>query len=673
MSIKAYLAALILACLAGGYALEAVLSIQIDNIRKLNNQFNSDLLWEKDLKRTSENTAQFLISADLILGSGNTYLLDGSVKKGKLLLTAFTHLLNEDSSLSDSPLIGASSELIKESNSLLTKVSQLPDDSKFNDRLSEMLIEHDEIASRLQLNLQEITQQTRISLQAAKINLEKKEQQVILFRDMARVAFFLLISFLWYWASKQISRPLRHLKESTAKAVTGSDFESTTSGPTEIIDLSRHLEEITTSLFHQASHDLLTGLYNRRAFERILKCTLEDRETGNNRNVVICFIDLDYFKTINDSCGHAEGDKLLISVARVLADSIRTSDVVSRIGGDEFAIILYGCTIDRAMKVCEEIRSDICDIKHHCDSKKFNIGASIGVAEVGHHVKTITDILHAADIACSTAKESGRNRVHAFDFSENHNKMKSKQLISIDEIKDAIKYNRFVLFGQRIISLDTAAERYGRMEILLRMQGAGNKLVQPDTFLPAAERYRILNQIDQWVINRAIDWFTESGSDIDMMETININLSVQSLSDHNIKRFIIDKLESSNFPADKLCFEVDEQSAISHFNDTIKLMSDLRAYGCRFTLDHFGSGHSSYAKLRLIPSEQIKIEGQLIREMINNPVDYATVKSICEISKALRQTTVALHVDNTQTAESLKVLNVDFAQGYLYSEPEALQ
>ncbi|MCU7944910.1 MAG: EAL domain-containing protein, partial [Candidatus Thiodiazotropha sp. (ex Cardiolucina cf. quadrata)] len=407
--------------------------------------------------------------------------------------------------------------------------------------------------------------------------------------------------------------------------------------------------------------------------ERILKCNLEDRETGNRNNVVVCFIDLDYFKTINDSCGHAEGDKLLISVAQVLHASIRTSDVVSRIGGDEFAIILYGCTVDRAMKICEEIRANICAIKHHCDNKYFNIGASIGVADINHNVKTITDVLHAADIACSTAKESGRNRVHSFDFSDNHNKIENKRLISIDAIKDALKYNKFILFGQRIVPLNATIEKCGRYEILLRMQGTGNELLQPDNFLPAAERYRIINLIDLWVINTTIDWFIQSGADFDAIESISINLSAQSLSDQNTVQYIVDKLETSNFPADKLCFEIEEQAAVSHIDASIKLISDLRVCGCRFILDHFGSGHSSYAQLRQLHTEQLKIEGQLIREMVNNPVDYATVKSICEISKALKQKTVALHVENTQVAESLKELNVDFAQGYLYSEPEVLQ
>ncbi|MCU7932570.1 MAG: EAL domain-containing protein [Candidatus Thiodiazotropha sp. (ex Codakia rugifera)] len=671
MSIKVYLAILILTCLAGGYALEEALSIQFDNVHELSNKYNADLLWEKDLVRTGDNTAQFLISVDLILGSGNTYLIDGTYKKGVLLQKAFAKLSENASLLQNPHLLGASAEQVRSINKLLIQANDLSEGELFEEELSELLIQHDQLGYILASNIQNVTSEVGERLKHNNQILLDKKEDAALIRHIARALFALLIAAVWYWASKQISIPLRHLKESSASAVSGSSFEKTSYGPKEIIDLSYHLESITATLFHQASHDQLTGLYNRRAFERILKQQLEKGSNHIERDA-LCFIDLDYFKTVNDACGHAEGDKLLISVANILTENIRTSDVVARIGGDEFAIIYMGCTLEKALIISDNIRLAISNIKHHCENKQYQIGASIGVTEIEKSNQTITEILNTADIACSIAKESGRNKVYAYDQSSEISVRNSKKMLSVEQIKAAITHSAFVLYKQDIIPLNSQDISLSRMEILIRMKQADGTILDPEYFLPVAERYRLSNQIDHWVINRTIDWFNDHPHELNHTTSIFINLTAQSLADNELKMFIINKLKMSDFPADKIYFEIKEAAAISNIDDAKLFMQDLRLHGCKFALDDFGSGHSSYAYLKQLPTDIIKIDGVLVKEMTSNSVDYATVKSICEISKAVNQLTVAESVETDEIAASLKKLDVDFAQGFCLSMPEPL-
>ncbi|MCU7905370.1 MAG: EAL domain-containing protein [Candidatus Thiodiazotropha sp. (ex Epidulcina cf. delphinae)] len=671
MSIKTYLAILILTCLAGGYALEAALSRQFDNIHELSDRYNTDLLWEKDLQRTGENTAQFLISVDLILGSGNTYLLDGTFKKGVLLHDSFTELSKNTSLLVNSNILAESAKQIRSINELLAKADNLTNDNYLEKKLSELLIQHDQLGRLLEKNIRAAMYDIREKLHQDALALNDKKDHAAMIRHISRGLFSLLIAILWYWASKQISIPLRNLKALSANALTGNSFEAIASGPKEIIDLSNHLEDLTATLFYQASHDQLTGLYNRRAFERFLKKKPDEGESHIQTNA-LCFIDLDYFKTINDACGHAEGDKLLASVAHVLTSKVRASDIIARIGGDEFAILFIGCELEEALRISEGIRTGINDIQHSCGNKYFQVGASIGVTEIVGSKRIITEILNSADIACSIAKESGRNKVHAFDHGSELSVLHRKQMISVEQIKDAVTHNNFKLFKQDIVPFDLQANANVRMEILLRMQQPNGGIIAPDNFLPVAERYQLSNRIDRWVINQTIDWFHRHPIELENTESISINLSVQSLSDNDLKKFIIEKLKHDDFPADRLYFEIKEAEAMSNIDDAKRFMQELGYHGCKFALDNFGSGHSSYAYLKQLPTDIIKIDGALVKEMTNNSVDYATVKSIVEISKAVNQLTIAGSVENDEIAESLRKLNVDFAQGFLFSKPEPL-
>ena len=665
MRIRSYLALLVCACLLGAYVLEQVLAYRFTSVQTLAQEHSDSLLWQKDLQRIENTASQFLISSDLVIGSGNTYLIFGAKNMGEYLTNELALMQSNSPFSTLTSKIHESLTLVRSINGVLDIIADLPP-TKLQRSLSQLLIQYDPISLALSRNIQFLSQQTgmMVKIEAQFLQDEKKRMEQISW--VTRIAFFLMIIALWWWANARICKPLNGLIYSSHRALSGHDFEATDRAPTEIIELSNDFKYLTETLFHQASHDPLTELQNRRAFERNLNEIIHDRQ----HNYFLCFIDLDYFKTINDTCGHAAGDEILVSVARILKDNVRGHDIVARLGGDEFAVLIKDCPFDKALKIATNIKDNIRRLTYHWEGETFHLSASIGVATKMYN-STTTELLNSADVACGLAKNAGRNTVHLYDATKEQSCNKQQDILSVHQINNALDNNHFILYKQDITPLQNShGGQY--FEILLRMKCPDGGMISPVNFFPIAERYRLTSKIDSWVVNALFQHFISHPEQLDDIQTISINLSGHSMNDGELEQFIIEKIVNGNIPAEKLCFEITETVAITNVKRARQFMDNIRAQGCSFALDDFGRGHSPYTNIRELPTEKIKIDGSFISGMLENPLDYTTVKSICDLAKAANQEVIAKFVEDKKTMEALTKLGVDYAQGYYFCQPTEL-
>lgn len=665
MRIKSYLALLVFACLLGAYTLEQVLVYYFNHVQTLAEKHNESRLWAKDLERIEISTSQFLISSDLVIGSGNSYLIFGAKNMGNYLTTELSNLYTQNHFQNLNNKIKRSILNINSINNILNIIGNISP-NKLEQNLSRLLIEYDPISLALSQDIQFLTKETNSIIEQETLYLNDEKRFMTKVGWIARGTLFLLIIVIWWWANRKICRPLYELIYSSQRALAGNDFKATHNAPAEIIELSNDFKHLTQTLSHQASHDPLTGLQNRRAFERNLTAVIADEEISH----FLCFIDLDYFKTINDTCGHAAGDKILVSVARILKESIRYNDIVARLGGDEFAILIKDCPVGKAIQIANTIRDNIHKLSYFWEGETFQLSASIGIAPKMVR-STTTDLLHSADVACGFAKSAGRNTVRLFDISYDDSAEKRQDTLSVHQINNAISNNLFILYKQDIVHLQQQSSgKY--FEILLRMKNAHGDIVSPASFIPTAERYHLTSKIDCWVVNAVCEYFIMHKSQLADIDKISINLSGHSLADKELEKFIIEKLASGQLPAEKIYFEIKETEAIINGNRTRLFMDKIKALGCKFALDDFGSGHSSYENTKEFPTDKIKIDGSLVCNMMENPLDFSTVKSICEISKAENQEVVAKYVEDKKVMQALTKLGVDYGQGYYFSKPEPL-
>lgn len=427
-------------------------------------------------------------------------------------------------------------------------------------------------------------------------------------------------------------------------------------------------QKLSEQLNYQATHDNLTGLVNRRAFETVLTKLLEHPEHSH----VLCYLDLDQFKIVNDTCGHLAGDELLRQVAVKLKTHVRNSDTVARLGGDEFALILPDCPLDKAAHICEAVRTDIECYRFVWQNHTFGIGVSIGLVPITPaHPMHLSDALHAADAACYIAKEAGRNRIHSHQPSDRHLLERHGELQWIQRLQNALDNDTFRLFAQPVSAV--CGEKPGYREILLRLEENGI-LISPGSFLPAAERYHFMTRIDRWVIRNTLAWLTDRhrGPDDNEIGYWGINLSGESLSDSAFCHELIQQVRKAGLPAGSLCFEITESTAIAQLSKVSELIQSLKALGCKFALDDFGTGLSSFSYLKQLPVNYIKIDGSFIRNIHHDPIDKAMVQAIHAVGKALEIDTIAEHVGIQDTLDTLKSLGIEYAQGYLLGRPEAI-
>jgi diguanylate cyclase (GGDEF)-like protein/PAS domain S-box-containing protein len=434
--------------------------------------------------------------------------------------------------------------------------------------------------------------------------------------------------------------------------------------------------EMANRLSWQATHDALSGLHNRAAFEDRLRYLLRASEPGmeDDRHVML-YIDLDQFKVVNDIAGHVAGDEMLKQIAGLMQHRVRDSDMLARLGGDEFGMILTHCGQDDALRVAETIHETLEAFKFASNERVFRVGASIGLLafEAGRH--SLTDLLSAADLACYAAKNAGRGRTHVYVPGDDRTHQHRSEMDWAARISEAVERDDLTLYGQTIIALNDAPANTGlHFEVLVRLRDNDNGLVLPGVFLPAAERFDLMPIVDRWVITRTFSTVSEClrTHGRHSIGQCAINLSGATIGDDSLLPFIKNQLALHQLPAGVICFEVTETAAISHFPTALQLISELRALGCRFALDDFGSGMSSFSYLRSLPVDYLKIDGTFVRGIAGDPVSRTLVGNINDIGHLLGKQTIAEYAEDDATIAQLRELEVDFAQGFGVSRPQPL-
>lgn len=431
-------------------------------------------------------------------------------------------------------------------------------------------------------------------------------------------------------------------------------------------------KKVSEQLNYQATHDSLTGLINRREFENRVNRTI-DTSKHNNSNHVLCYLDLDQFKIINDTCTHVAGDELLKQFANILEGTFRFRDTIGRLGGDEFAVLLEHCSVHQAEKHAQQLLDKVNSFQFHWDNKSFRIGVSIGIVAINHSTQNISALLSHADIACYAAKNAGRHRIHIYQASDNDLALVHKELQWISRINQALNDDLFTLYIQPICQLDSYSMVPDHYEVLIRLKDSDGAIIPPGAFLPAVERFNLSLQVDQWVINAVFNWTDKIIHQNGEVPFLSINLSGQNLGNRQLLAFIKKQFEThQQVSTEKICFEITETAAINNLTDARAFISELSELGCQFSLDDFGSGLSSFDYLKNLPVDFLKIDGQFVKDIVSNPIDFALVKSIDEIGHVMGKKTIAEFVENEQILEILAALKVDYVQGYFLGKPRPI-
>jgi len=431
--------------------------------------------------------------------------------------------------------------------------------------------------------------------------------------------------------------------------------------------------KLSQQLSYQASHDALTGLVNRREFEIRLERLIHEGD-GSGEEHALCYLDLDQFKVINDTCGHLAGDELLRQLGELFKSKVRKKDTLARLGGDEFGVLMESCSLDQAQRVAHDLRELVEEFHFVWTDKRFSIGVSIGLVPIDDSGgNTATEILSAADASCYAAKDAGRNRVHVYHPEDIDLAVHRGQMQWVSRINHALEEDRFRLYLQPIVSLSEEDEDKKRYECLIRMIDEDGKIILPGAFLPAAERYDLSIKIDRWVFDSVYAWLAKRPGKLKGLTHCSVNLSGHSLSNEAFLNDIVNKLDEENVPPSNICFEITETVAISRLSNAIRFMEVLKDKGCFFALDDFGSGVSSFGYLKNLPVDYLKIDGMFVRDMVNDPIDLAMVRSINEIGHVMGKKTIAEFVENKEILERLKELGVDYAQGYYMGKPRAVK
>jgi diguanylate cyclase (GGDEF)-like protein/PAS domain S-box-containing protein len=456
------------------------------------------------------------------------------------------------------------------------------------------------------------------------------------------------------------------------------DASNLITGAVMVLQDVRHARELTKQLSYQARHDALTGLYNRREFEIHLQKAIESAHRQSQHHSV-CYIDLDQFKIVNDTCGHIAGDELLRSLTQHIVHKVRDTDILARLGGDEFGVLLKKCPLSEATHIADKLRESIKQFRFRWDDRIFEVGASIGLVEITNDSLDITQVLSAADIACYAAKDSGRNRVHVYQAEDIDLARRRGEMQWHTQIIQALKEDRFLLYYQPIIPISDPDGKHVHYEILLRMQDQAGNIIMPGKFMPAAERYNLMTDIDRWVINKLCTTCNEKMGALsrqhekDGQFVVSINLSGASLSDDSFLEYIKHMLSDFSIPPQAICFEITETVAISNLGMAQQFIAELKQLGCLFALDDFGSGMSSFYYLKNLPVDYLKIDGSFVQHMVNDPMDRALVESANQIGHVLNMQTIAEFVEDDATLALLTSIGVNYAQGYHFARPQPLQ
>ncbi|GAB5413407.1 MAG: hypothetical protein Cons2KO_10100 [Congregibacter sp.] len=428
---------------------------------------------------------------------------------------------------------------------------------------------------------------------------------------------------------------------------------------------------LTDKLAYQARFDELTGLLNRRAFTEYLD-TLDLEKNPDGRPYLL-FLDLDRFKVVNDTCGHAAGDQLLKNIAKVISAGVREGDLVARLGGDEFALVLERCDEATALSRAERIRQSIQQLEFRWETEVFRIGASIGLVSLDGDTHDVSELQRLADAACYTAKEEGRNRVHLVhgvaDAAHEHR----GELRWVQRINHAMENDEFELFGQRLLSLGDREPGKTCIEVLLRLRDRGaERYILPNSFMPAAERFGLNSQLDLWVVRNALAYLAGCSREVQESHSLGLNLCGASLSDAKFSEALLRLVSEANLPRGSITFEITETSVIRRMDEASRLVDELRELGCYISLDDFGSGMSSFGYLKHLNVDSLKIDGEFVRDAISDTMDQLFIKFIVDTAHALDKRVVAEHVESSAILEMVEDMGCDYAQGFVVHKPEPL-
>jgi len=463
------------------------------------------------------------------------------------------------------------------------------------------------------------------------------------------------------------------VRESTSAIL---DSKGDISGAVLIFHDVTALRDMSNELSYRASHDAQTGLINRLEFEKRLKKNINNIST-RHQGCILCYMDLDQFKVVNDTCGHAAGDVLLQQLSAILLSRFRSCDTIARLGGDEFGVLITQCDLQQGLEIADSIRKTIKDFRFIWEDKIFEVGVSIGVVEINNTDYSIGKLLSMADAACFVAKDNGRNRIHLYQKDDDDVSRQRLEMQWLHKINRAFEDNTFILYQQEIIPLTDNANSKVQLpvicEILVRIQDE-DTLIPPMSFIPAAERYGMMQNIDRWVIEKAFVIIERLFcNNPEQQRMFSINLSGASLTNPEFFHFVLSKLEQVQFPATWICFEITETAAISNLKNATLFMEQLKKLGCNIALDDFGCGLSSFTYLKHLPVNYLKIDGSFVEDMAHDSVNAAMIESINNIGHIMNLKTIAEYVNTREQAEMLKKMGVDYAQGFLYSKPSLFE
>lgn len=422
---------------------------------------------------------------------------------------------------------------------------------------------------------------------------------------------------------------------------------------------------------HDANHDSLTGLANRREFERRIEHALiSARYYGSDH--VLCYLDLDQFKIVNDTVGHAAGDQVLKEIRGVLSAKIRERDTLARLGGDEFGLLFDNCPLEIAIEISQSLVTAVHNHRFVWEGKVFQLGVSVGLVAINATAESVAKLLSQADVACYTAKEFGRNQLHVYHEIDSEPTRRHSEILRAAELRDAIERDQFRLHYQPIVALDAAMAGGNRYELLLRLVGQDGGLILPDQFIPPAERFGLMGAIDRWVVRTAFRRYIDIfGSQSDT--NITVNLSGNSLTDDSLSAFVHRQFSESGVPPQCVCFEITETAAVHNLHHAHRFVASARRLGCQLALDDFGSGLSSFAYLKNLKVDYLKIDGSFVRNIADDHVDLGMVAAINEVGHIMRTKTVAEYAHSKPVVDKLRELGVDYAQGFYLGRPAAFE
>ncbi len=441
------------------------------------------------------------------------------------------------------------------------------------------------------------------------------------------------------------------------------------SGLVLVLHDTSELRGLTRQMTYQASHDALTGLVNRREFERRLQEAMDSAQTGEGAHA-LCYLDLDRFKVVNDTCGHTAGDNMLREVASIIKEAVRDSDTVGRIGGDEFALLLVGCPLEKARQIADDVVRSVAEYRFVWKDKIFNIGVSIGLVEIGQGGGAIEDLMNSADSACYVAKKQGGVHVHVYSAREEATARHSGEIHWLQKLQGALRDDKFELYYQPIAHARPGPVRGPALEVFVRMESEnGQPAAPPSEFIRAAERYRLMPLVDRWVVQAVLSALGRGGMKLPTGRSVAINIAGQTLGDVEFLEFVVDCFDHTGASPGDICFEVTESSVVANLDHARRFIAVLHGMGCEFALDDFGSGLSSFSTLKTLPMDYLKIDGSFIRNLAADTVNQAMVAAMIELSRSLNFRVVAEQVEDQLSLDVVKGMGIDFVQGFIIGRP----